>query len=88
MITQWFLDLPYYALASFISILPASQGFPSEVLTGANLIGAQLGLFSPVFPTADLAAALGILFSAQIAVWSWKTLKWIISHVPLIGGRG
>jgi len=88
MITGYFLNFPYYFIAFFIGLLPASQGFPSQILAAAQTIGGQIGMFDPVFPTTDLAAALAILSSAQIGIWSWKTFKWLASHIPIIGGRG
>jgi len=88
MITQYFLDLPYYIVASFINFFPPSVGFPPDVLQSAELIGGQIGMFDPVMPVADLSAALGILFSAQIGIWVYKSSKAILAHIPFIGGKG
>lgn len=88
MIIDFILLLPYQALNALISLLPASSGFPDEVNAAAVVIGSQMGVFTPVFPVADLAAALALVSSGAIAIWTWKTFKWISSHIPLIGGRG
>jgi len=88
MITAWFLELPYYFLAFVIGLLPASEGLPASVVQAATLIGSQIGIFEPIMPLATLGTVLGILFSAEIGVWSWKSFKWIASHIPFVGGRG
>lgn len=88
MITQYFLDLPYYALSGIINFFPLSQGFPPQALQAANAIGSKIGIFGPVMPLDTLSLCLGILFSAQLGIWGFKTIKWIMSHVPFIGGRG
>lgn len=88
MITDAFITLPYSFLAMLIGFLPASQGFPPEVLSAANLVGSKIAIFEPVMPVATMSACLGILFSAQLGIWGWKTFKWIISHIPYFGGRG
>jgi len=88
MITGYFLNLPYYFISFLIGLLPASQGFPPEILAAAQTIGGQIGMFEPVFPTGDLAAGLAIVSASQIGVWSWKTFKWVVSHIPWFGGKG
>lgn len=87
MITGFFLDLPYYFLSFLIGLLPASQGFPPDILSAAQYIGSKIGIFGPVMPIETLSACLGILFAAQLGVWAFKSLKWIISHVPFVGGH-
>lgn len=88
MIFTNFLLIPYYFLAFIIGLIPASQGFPPEVLAAAEAVGSKIGIFGPVMDVATLSAVLGILFSAQIGIWAWKSFKWIVSHIPWIGGRG
>ena len=88
MILTTFLLLPYYFLAFIIGLMPASEGFPPEVLAGANAVGAKIGIFGPVMPVATLSTVLGLLFGAQLGIWAWKTFKWVMSHIPWIGGRG
>lgn len=88
MITDAFISIPYAFLSLIIGLLPASEGFPPEVLASASYIGSQIGMFEPLMPIATLSACLGILFAAQLGIWSWKSIKWIISHIPWFGGRG
>lgn len=88
MITDAFISLPYAFLSMLIGFFPASQGFPVEVIQSAELIGSKIGIFEPVMPIATLSLVLGVLFSAQLGMWSWKTFKWVISHIPYFGGRG
>lgn len=88
MITDKLIELPYYFLSFVIGLLPRSEGFPPTVLEAASSIGEKIGIFEPVMPVATLSACLGVLFAAQLGVWSWKSFKWIVGHIPYIGGRG
>jgi len=88
MIFTELLKLPYYFLSFFISLLPASEGFPPEVMQGASFLGSQIGIFEPILPIATLSIVLTILIGAEIGIWSFKTFKWVFSHIPVIGGKG
>lgn len=87
MILEFFMLLPYRFLSFMIGILPAGHNLPPEILSGAVEVGGTIGIFSPVLPVATLGAALAILFGAQIGIWTWKTLKVLMTHLPWIGGH-
>jgi len=87
MITDFFLRLPYYFLSWFIGLLPAAKPLPGDIMASAQLIGTKIGIFEPVMPLVALSSALGILFSAQVAIWTWQGFKWLSSHIPFIGGH-
>jgi len=88
MITEFFLRLPYIFLNWLISLFPPSTGFPEEVLDAAHVLGGYLGILDPLVPLDTLAVVVGIVFSVELGIFGFKTLKWLFSHVPLIGGRG
>jgi len=88
MIGEFFLKIPYFFLTWLIGVFHVSSGFPEEVHTAANALGGYLGILDPMVPIATLATVIGILFSVEIGIFGFKTLKWLMSHVPGIGGRG
>jgi len=88
MITEFFLRLPYLFLNWLISLFPVSTGFPPEVLEASHVLGGYLGILGPLVPLDTLAVCVAIVFSVEVSIFGFKTLKWLFSHVPLIGGRG
>jgi len=88
MIGDFLLSIVYWFLASIIGLIPASTGFPSDVFTAASTIGGYAGILSPIIPLGTLATVVGLAFSAEIAIFGFKTLKWILAHIPFIGGKG
>lgn len=88
MITGAIINLAYTLLSGIISLLPSSQGFPSDALAAATTIGGYVGVFNPIISVATLATTLSLVFSVEIGIFGFKTGKWIISHLPFIGGRG
>jgi len=88
MITDLFMNFVYGMLVWLINILPASTGFPPEVQNAFTTIGGYTKIFDPLIPWATMATCVALAFSVEIAIFGFKTLKWIISHVPIIGGKG
>lgn len=86
MIAEFFLLLPYRFLSFLIGIIPDGIPLPSEIMEGAVEVGGTIGIFEPIMPLGTLASALTILFTAQIGIWTWKTLRMFASHLPYIGG--
>lgn len=88
MIGDVFLNWVYGFLSWIIGLFPASTGFSSDVFTAFETIGGYVGIFSPIIPYATLAITVPVIYSTEIAIFGFKTTKWIISHLPFVGGRG
>lgn len=88
MITNILIKLAYILLSTILSLLPTSSGFSSDVLSSATHFGNYFGMFSPIIPLSTLAVAVSVAFSVEIAIFVWKTLKSIVSHIPQFGGSG
>jgi hypothetical protein len=88
MIIQAFIDLAYTIINGIIRLFPVSSGFPPAIEESATLIGGYVGIFSPIISASALAAALALVFSVEIGVFGFKTFKWVLSHIPVFGGRG
>jgi len=88
MIFTGIINLAYYILHWLIALLPVSGGFPTEAHTALISLGGYLGIFSPLVPLTTLLTTLTLIFSIEIGIFGFKTIKWIISHIPFVGGRG
>jgi len=90
MITTAIINLGFSVISSFIGFFPVGSGFSSEFHSSISFLGqyARLDMLSPLIPIGSLYTAMILLFGIEIVVFGFKTLKWIISHLPWIGGRG
>lgn len=88
MITNAFLTISYSILHWLINILPTSTGFPQEAHTAMESLGGYLGIWSPVLPISTLATVVSFVLAVEVGIFSFKSVKWIISHIPIVGGRG
>jgi hypothetical protein len=78
----------YNFLKAIINIFPSGGGFPESFHTAMSSLGEYLHLLDPIVPISILLTCLLIIFGVEIAIFGFKTIKWIISHIPLIGGKG
>lgn len=88
MITTGLINISYYVLNWLISLFPVGSNLPTNVHTGASYLGGFFTLINPLVPTTTLAIIIGLIFTVEIAFFGWRTLKWVLSFIPLIGGRG
>jgi len=88
MITDALITLGAGLIGGIVSILPDSSGFSPDVLAAAQHLGAYFGMFSPLIPISTLATAVTLVFTVEIAIFGWKTIKSLISHIPQFGGSG
>lgn len=88
MISNIFIKLAYILLSTILNLLPVSSGFSADVTSAATHFGSYFGMFSPIIPIGTLGIAVSVAFSVEIAIFGWKTLKSIVSHIPQFGGAG
>lgn len=88
MITNEILDLGHYLLGFIIGIIPSSAGFPDTAYTAFNTVGSYFDIWSPVVPIDTVFTCVSIVLSVELGVFGFKILRWIISHIPWIGGKG
>jgi len=88
MIPNAIIQIAYSVLSWLIGILPTSTGFPQQAHDAMAGLGGYLTMWSPILPIATLLTCLGIVFGVEIGIFSFKGIKWIISHIPFIGGKG
>lgn len=75
-------------LQYIIDLFPSSTGFPSSFHTAVISLGGYLHILDPLVPINIMLTCLTLIFSVEVGIFGFKTLRWLISHIPFIGGRG
>jgi len=88
MISDAFLSIATYVLGFLALVFPEGSGFPTEVHSSASVIGGYARTLDPVLPFDTLATVLLLLVAVELAVLSFRAIRWMVSHIPFIGGRG
>lgn len=88
MIPNALILIAYSILNWLIGLLPTSTGFPTAAHEAMAGLGGYLAIWTPILPVATLLTILTIVYGVEVGIFTFKGVKWIISHIPLIGGRG
>ena len=88
MITTAFINLAFILIHLIVSIFPLGGVLPPAIHSAATSLGGYLHILDPLVPISILLTCLSLIFSVEIALFGFKTLKWVISHIPWIGGKG
>jgi len=88
MIGDLFFNIIYWFANGLIGLFPVSAGFPPEAHAAVQYIGGYFGMFDPLIPLSTLLTCITLIFTVEIGIYGFRTLKWVISHLPFIGGRG
>lgn len=80
--------LIFNMLNALLNLFPIGTGFPSSVHTAFSTLGGYIGIFDVFIPISILLFCLQTVFAVEIAIFGFKTIKWIISHIPFVGGKG
>lgn len=88
MIFSGFVYIGAYILQLIISVLPTSSGFPPEVASAFTTMGGYVQMLDTLLPIQTLATVLAIIISVDVAIFGFKTFKWLLAHIPFVGGRG
>jgi len=78
----------YNFLQFLIDLFPVGTGFPSSFHTAVQSLGGYLHILDPLVPISILLTCLTLIFTVEIAIFGFKTLKWVLSHIPFLGGKG
>lgn len=88
MIVGAFITFITYILSGIVSLLPVSAGFPSDVSSSVVTMAGYVAILNVLLPIPTLATVVGIVIAAELAIFTFKTFKWLISHLPFVGGKG
>lgn len=82
MITDALLAVAWLFMELFIALLPSSPGLPTEFETGLqSLFDSAWGL-NGILPVDSLLAVLGALFAFELAVYTYKFVRWLLASLP------
>jgi len=87
MIIDQLFDISFSILSWIINLFPNSTGFSTEVHTAFSTIGGYVGMFTGILPYGTLLTAITLILTVEISIFIFKSTKWIVSHLPFIGGR-
>jgi len=82
------LNVIFNFLQFIINLFPTGTGFPTAFHTAATTAGGYLKMIDGLVPLSTLKTVLLLVFSVEIIIFTFKTLKWLMSHIPYIGGKG
>ena len=82
------VNMVYNFIVWIIGIFPSGEGFPSTWHTAIQSLGGYLHILDPLVPISILLTCITLVFGVEISIFGFKTLKWIMSHIPFFGGRG
>jgi len=88
MITDAFINFGHSFISFFINLFPEGSGFPQSFHDATQALGGYLHILDPLVPISVLLTCLTIIFGVEIAIFGFKTFKWIFGHVPVVGGKG
>jgi len=82
------LNILYNFLSFLIGLFPVGTGFPTSFHTAISALGGYLHILDPLVPISILLTCLTLIFGVEIALFGFRTLKWVLSHIPFLGGKG
>jgi len=88
MITDFFLTIAVYIVNFIINLFPVGAGLPQQVHTASVAIGSYAHAFDALLPIDTLFTVLSMVIVVQLSVSAFYAIRWLISHIPFIGGRG
>jgi len=77
------------AIGNFIlSVFPDGSGFPSTFTDAVTTFSGYLAILNPIFPYETLLQIIQLVIAYQLIVLAWRGTRWLVSHLPFIGGNG
>lgn len=80
------LNVVYSFLSWLISVFPVGTGFPDGIHSAFSTLGGYFHILDPLVPISTLLTCVLLVFGVEIALFAFRTLKWILSYIPFIGG--
>lgn len=88
MISDLFIAVASFIINFVVNIFPISQGYPIEYTNAVTTLGGYIHLLDPIVNWGWLATDVAIVYASEISIFALKNLKWLLSHIPLFGGKG
>ena len=88
MIFTSFVYLASYIIGILVVALPDGTGFPSEITSAFATMGGYIQILDTLLPIGTLASVLAVLIGVELAIFGFKSIRWLVSYIPFVGGRG
>lgn len=88
MITTAIINTAWGLISMVFNFLPQGGTFPEDAHQAMIYLGNYLGILDPLVPINTLGIIVTLVVGVELSIFSFKTIKWIISHIPMVGGRG
>jgi len=85
---SFIIDIVYNFVSLIVNLFPTGSGFPEVWHTSAQTLGGYFNMMSVIIPVEALSVCIGLLITVELSLFGFKTVKWLISHIPFVGGRG
>jgi len=85
MIGSFILFFAGYVLQLLTAILPSSSGLPADVSSALSDFGGYVGILDPILPIGTLATVFALVVAYELAVFCFKTVRWVVGYIPFIG---
>lgn len=83
------LTAPLFLLLTFlINFFPSGSTLPSGFHTAVTALGGYLHILDPLVPISTLLTCVSLIFAVEISLFGFKFLRWVLGHIPQIGGNG
>jgi len=89
MITDVFLNWAHSLLLKILGIFQTAfptNPVPQAAHDATTALGGYLNAFSPIVPLDTLWTAASIIILVEVILFSFRFARWVLSHIPLIGG--
>jgi len=88
MITTLFISLGSLIISTIVLILPTGSGFPAEVGNAVTYFSGYVGVVDPLLPLDTLHTIILLVIALEIAILTFRMMKWLFGHIPFFGGKG
>lgn len=88
MITTLLMTLGEFVINGIVLLLPTGTGFPTEVGSAVTYFSGYLGVVDPLLPLDTLHTIIMLVIGLEVAILSFKMVRWLFGYVPFVGGKG
>jgi len=87
MIISLFIGLGAFIIDSIVFLLPEGSGFPANVTSAVNYFAGYVGIVDPLLPLSTLHTIILLVIALELAILTFKMVRWLFGYVPFIGGK-
>lgn len=85
MILDILFFLPIQLFSLFVNVFPMSS-VNLSIASALDSVSSSLWALDSFIPVSVLLQVLGIIFSVEIIIFTFKGIRWVLSYIPFFGG--